>query len=188
MIVKFINPCPNCTLDGSSFLNKSKVKFSTEKGFEVVSPYNGKITNVTPNGITIKHIVHDEEWVSELKGFYPNVSVNQHVFGRKQIGYTKSGKLSFKVSPNVNVEDLITIGINTSKHYGKKSDDDKSSNRRMSSSNDDSMDSLLSVFLSPVSFVQGALNLNKSKDLNEQEIEEKSKLIKEDINRIKNLF
>ena len=42
--------------------------------------------------------------------------------------------------------------------------------------------------LSPFSFIRGALNLNKSKGLDEQEIQEKTTLIKEEINRMKKLF
>ena len=38
------------------------------------------------------------------------------------------------------------------------------------------------MFLSPVTFAQGALNLD------EQEIQEKTTLIKEEINRMKKLF
>ena len=186
MIIKFDNPCPSGTLEGSSFLNKSKVKISTENGYEVVSPYEGVVTKITSDSITLKHNVHGNKWESELNGFRPILSLNQHVFAGKQIGYAKSGKLTYDVDPNVNVVDLITVGVESSKFQGNNSDDGFH-NKRTPSDSKTPMDALLKVFLSPATFVNGALNLNK-KGLDEQEIQEKTILIKEDINRMKKLF
>jgi hypothetical protein len=182
MIIKFDNPCPSGTLEGSSFLNKSKVKISTENGYEVVSPYEGVVTKITSDSITLKHNVHGNKWESELNGFRPILSLNQHVFAGKQIGYAKSGKLTYDVDPNVNVVDLITVGVESSKFQGNNSNEE-----RPPSDSKTPMDALLKMFLSPVTFVNGALNLNK-KGFNEQEIQEKTTLIKEDINRMKKLF
>jgi hypothetical protein len=182
MIIKFDNPCPSGTLEGSSFLNKSKVKISTEEGDEVVSPYEGKVTKMTSDSLTITHNVQGDKWVSKLNGFHPILTLNQHVFKGKQIGYAKNGKLTYDVEPNVNVTDLLTIGVESSKYQGKNSNEEPPP-----SDSKDPLDALLKVFLSPASFVNGALNLNK-KGLNEQETQEKTTLIKEEINRMKKLF
>ena len=52
---------------------------------------------------------------------------------------------------------------------------------------DDSDTAMNNIMLSPFAFIRGALNLNK-KGLDEQEIQEKTTLIKEEINRMKKLF
>lgn len=181
MKVKFQNPCPSGTLEGSSLLNRSKVKISTENGHDVVSPYDGKVTKITSDSVTIIHHVSDKKWISDIDGFRPDVTLNQHVFKNKRIGQSKNGNLKFEVSPNVNLTDLITIGIDSTKTQND-TEPPKDSERT-----NDPIDDALKVFLSPISFIRGALNLNK-KGLDEQEIQEKTTLIKEEISRMKKLF
>ena len=185
MNIKFENPCPNGTPEGSSFLNKSKLKFTTKSGDNIVSPYEGKVTKIGHDSVEITHKIGSDKWVSTLEGFYPTVTNSQIVHQGRQIGQTKNGKFTFDISPNVNVEDLISGGVNSSNFKSK--DTESHDNDEEYKSKDDVLKGLLKIFLSPVTFAQGALNL-KSKDLNEQEIEEKSTLIKEEINRMKKLF
>ena len=185
MNIKFENPCPNGTPEGTSFLNKSKLKFTTKSGDSIVSPYEGKVTKTGRDSVEITHKIGSDKWVSTLEGFYPTVTNSQIVHQGRQIGLTKNGKFTFDISPNVNVEDLISGGVNSSTIQGKSSEEEN--NPPEYKSTDDPLKGLLKMFLSPVTFAQSALNL-KSKDLNEQEIEEKSTLIKEEINRMKKLF
>ena len=61
MNIKFENPCPNGTPEGTSFLNKSKLKFTTKSGDNIVSPYEGKVTktpgiNPTNNSAATKDL------------------------------------------------------------------------------------------------------------------------------------
>jgi len=183
MRLQFTNPCPDGESLGGSFLNKSKIKYNTKKGDSILCPYNGKVTKYSKNSITITHNISNEEWESELSGFYPDVSLNQNVHTGRQIGYSKDGVFTFEVSPSVNLEDLLSYGINSSSYHGKSNN-----NKKDNDSIDDSDTAMYNVMLSPFSFIRGALNLNKSKGLNEQEIQEKTTLIKEDINRMKKLF
>jgi hypothetical protein len=179
-MIKFTNPCPSGVSEKKSFLNKSKLKYSTQKGDKIICPYNGKITKVNSDSVVIKHVINSDEWESKLSGFYPTVSTNDKVYQGKEIGFTINGTFTFEISPNVNVEELISFGVNPSKYHGKTSKESSGKSVK-SNSNDDALSGLLKIFLSPVSFVQGALNL-------EQEVIEKTSLIKEDINRIKKLF
>ena len=181
MMIKFTNPCPSGVSEGKSFFNKSKLKYSTQKGDKIICPYNGNITKVNSDSVVIKHVINSDEWESKLSGFYPTISANDKVYQGKEIGFTTNGTFTFEISPNVNIEELISFGVNSSKYQGKTSKE-SSSNTNKYKSNDDALKGLLQVFLSPVSFVQGALNVN------EEELEVKSTLIKEDINRIKKLF
>ena len=92
--------------------------------------------------------------------------------------------LYFFLAASTNAEsntELISFGVNSSKYHGKSSDKTNDGHKSNYKSNDSALDGLLKIFLSPVSFVQGALNL-------EQEVIEKSNIIKEDINNIKKLF
>jgi hypothetical protein len=180
MIVKFTNPCPNGISEGTSFLNKSKLKFKTQTGDFILCPYDGKVTKVDRNSVEITHKIEGKKWVSILEGFNPNVTPNQLLREGKQIGYTINGKFTFDISPNVNIEDLISIGVNSSNY--KSNDNNLHNGRENDKSTDDPLKGVLKVFLSPLTFVQGALNLD------EQEINEKTTLIKEDIDRIKKLF
>jgi len=180
MNIKFENPCPNGTPEGTSFLNKSKLKFTTKSGDNIVSPYEGKVTKTGRDSVEITHKIGSDKWVSTLEGFYPTVTNSQIVHQGRQIGLTKNGKFTFDISPNVNVEDLISFGVNSSNF--KSNDSNSHGNDEEYKSTDDPLKGLLKIFLSPVTFAQGALNLD------EQEIEEKTKLIKEDINRMKKLL
>jgi len=177
MNIKFENPCPNGTPEGTSFLNKSKLKFTTKSGDNIVSPYEGKVTKTGRDSVEITHKIGSDKWVSTLEGFYPTVTNSQIVHQGRQIGLTKDGKFTFDISPNVNVEDLISLGVNSS---NVKSND--TNNDEEYKSKDDALTGLLKIFLSPVTFAQGALNLDK------QKIDENTKLIKEEINRMKKLF
>lgn len=189
MNIKFTDPCPDGVLEGSSFLNKSKLKYETKKGGKILSPYNGVITKSGNDYVVIKHNINGEEWESKLKDFRVTVDTNQKVMEGKQIGFTLDGTFTFDVNPNVNANDLITIGVNPSKYNGKSiKDDDDNLGRNKSNSSDDPLKGVLKMFLSPVTFVQGALNLNKHSKLSEQEVNEKLGLIKEDITRMKKLF
>lgn len=183
MRLQFTNPCPDGESLGSSFLNKSKIKYNTSKGNPILCPYNGKVTKYGKNSITITHNINNDEWESELSGFYPEVSLNQNVHTGRQIGYSKDGVFIFEVTPNVNLKDLLSYGINSSNYHGKSSN-----NRKENDSIDNSDTAMYNIMLSPLSFIRGALNLNKSRGLDEQEIQEKTTLIKEEINRIKKLF
>ena len=185
MKLKFTNPCPNGESLGSSFLNKSKIKYSTERGNAVLCPYDGKIIDVNSNSVTITHNIKGDEWESELSGFYPDVKPNQQIYGGKQIGFTKDGQLSFEVTPSVNLEELLSTGINSSSYYGKSSKDNEEKRNRSTDSVDSGM---YNILLSPFTFINTALKLNKSKDLNEQEVQEKTTLINEEISRMKKLF
>jgi hypothetical protein len=181
MKIKFTNPCPTGVSEGKTFLNKSKLKYSTQKGDKIICPYNGDISKVNSNDVVIKHVVNNQEWESKLSGFYPTVRKGEKVSEGHQIGFTINGTFTFEVNPSVNVEELISFGVNSSKYHGKSSDKTNDGNKSNYKSNDSALDGLLKIFLSPVSFVQGALNL-------EQEVIEKSNIIKEDINNIKKLF
>jgi hypothetical protein len=180
MRIKFENPCPDGTPEGTTFLNKSKLKFTTKSGDSIVSPYEGKVTKTGSDSVEITHKIGGDKWVSTLDGFYPTVTHSQIVHQGRQIGRTKNGKFTFDISPNVNVEDLISGGVNSSTMIGKSSEEENGPNKYKST--DDPLKGLLKVFLSPVTFAQGALNLD------EQEIQEKTTLIKEEINRMKKLF
>ena len=175
MRIKFENPCPNGTPEGTTLLNKSKLKFTTKSGDSIVSPYEGKVTKTGRDSVEITHKIGSDKWVSTLEGFYPTVTNSQIVHQGRQIGRTKNGKFTFDISPNVNVEDLISGGVNSSTIQGKSSDEENDPPEYKSKG-------LLKMFLSPVTFAQGALNLD------EQEIQEKTTLIKEEINRMKKLF
>jgi len=183
MKLQFTNPCPSGESLGGSFLNKSKIKYNTKKGDSILCPYDGEVTKYSKDSITITHNISKEEWESELSGFYPDVSLNQNVHAGRQIGHSKDGVFTFEVSPSVNLEDLLSYGIDSSNYHGKSEN-----KKNKKDSMDDSHTALNNIMLSPFAFIRGALNLNKSKDLNEQEIEEKTKLIKEDINRMKKLL
>jgi hypothetical protein len=193
MIIHFDNPCPSGVLK-TSYFNKNKVTYDTQFGENVINPYDGVITTVKSDKVVIKHVVNSEDWESEIKNFRPNVAVKQRIFQGRPIGITIDGTLSFEVTPDVDVKELITIGINSSKVHGKKvsddddDDDDENSRSEKYVSKDDPLKGILKMFLSPVTFAQGALGLNKKDGLNESTLEEKTQLIKEDIDRMKKLF
>jgi hypothetical protein len=181
MRIKFTDPCPDGQSIGKSLLNKSKVKYTTQKGGSIVCPYQGTVSKVNSNSVVLKHSINGEDWESELSGFIPTVSANQQIHEGRQIGYTINGTFTFDVNPNVNVEDLLSFGVNSSMIQGKSSKEDNSGSKKYNSS-DDPLKGILKMFLSPVTFAQGALNLD------EQEIQEKTTLIKEEINRMRKLF
>lgn len=180
MKIKFTDPCPDGESIGKSFLNKSKIKYTTKKGGSIVCPYQGTVSKVNSNSVVIKHVINGKDWESDLSGFIPTVSMSQKIHEGRQIGYTTDGTFTFDVNPNVNVDDLLSFGVNSSTIQGKSSEEENGPNNYKST--DDPLKGLLKMFLSPVTFAQGALNLD------EQKIEEKSTLIKEDINRMKKLF
>ena len=185
MRIKFTDPCPDGQPNGKSLLNKSKLKYTTKKGGSIVCPYGGTVSKVNSNSVVIKHVINGEDWESDLSGFIPTVSMSQKIHEGRQIGYTTDGTFTFDVNPNVNVEELLSFGVSSSMVQGKSSEGENVPPKYKST--DDPLKGLLKMFLSPVTFAQNALNL-KSNDLSEQEIEEKSTLIKEEINRMKKLF
>lgn len=189
MNVKFTNPCPSGELEGSAFFNKSKLVFSTTNDSEIICPYNGIVDSAKSDYVVIKHNVNGEEWTSRLKNFKCYVGVNQRVKEGQQIGYGNGGKLTFDVSPDVDTEKLITVGVgfNKGSFFGSDKSDDNDYGYRSKSgrSEDSAMKDLLKSFLAPVSFVQGALLPKSTK---ESVSNSKNNLIKEEIKKIKRLL
>lgn len=188
MIVTFTNPCPSGNLEGSSFLNKSKLTFETTKGGQILCPYDGVVKSSTSNEAIIVHNVLGNEWTSTLKNFRCNVIKGRKVREGDYVGLTDEGEFTFKVNPSVDAEKLITIGVDVNK-TSKKSDDGTDGETNFTNTRnqgDDAADDFLKIFLSPFDFAQGALNLNKKK-INE-DTQVKIDLINEDIDRMKKLF
>ena len=189
MRVKFTNPCPGGELKGSSFLNKSKLVFSTTKNIEIICPYNGVIDSAKSDYIVIKHNVNGEEWTSRLKNFKSYVGVNQRVKEGQQVGYGNGENFTFDISPDVDSEELITVGVpfNKGGFFGgdNDSDDEYSSKNKGGRGEENALGDLLKSFLAPVSFVQGALLPKSTK---ESVSDSKNNLIQEEIKNIKRLL
>lgn len=190
MNVKFTNPCPGGELEGSSIFNKSKIVFSTKKDTEIICPYNGIVDSAKSNYVVIKHNVNGEEWTSRLKNFKCYVGHNQRLKEGQQIGYGDGGKFTFDISPDVDAEKLITVGVGFKEggFFGGNKDDDNDehgSNNKKVRGEKNLLSDLLKSFLAPVSFVQGAL---LPKSTNESISDSKNKLIQEDIKKIKRLL
>jgi len=189
MNVKFTNPCPSGELEGSSIFNKSKIVFSTKKDTEIICPYNGIVDSAKSDYVVIKHNVNGEEWTSRLKNFKCNVGYNQKLKEGQQIGYGNGGKFTFDISPDVDAEKLITVGVsfNEGGFFGGDNGDDGDNGYRSKGgkSEDSAMKDLLKSFLAPVSFVQGALLPKSTK---ESVSDSKNNLIQEEIKKIKRLL
>lgn len=195
MTIKFTNPCPSGKLEGSSFFNKSKLTFETSQGGQIISPYDGVVTESSSDRVVITHIISGEQWESKLKNFRTYVSKGKKVREGDAVGLTDNGKFTFEVSPSVDAEKLITIGIESFKVSGaKKIDSDEidpeTGNKREREREQEkrASDDLLKVFFSPFDFAQGALGLDDDKKSFREETQRKMGLIKEDIDRIKKLF
>ena len=189
MKINFTNPCPDCTLKGSSILNKSKLKFETESGDSVVSPYNGFVINKSNSSVVIQHLIDGVELTSTIKNFKPNVNKGFKAVQGRPIGYATGDELTFEVDPNLNAEQLIKFGVIVDKNKLMKKPKEKEKEKTFNNSKSGPADHLMDLFLTPFNFAKDAFHYKpKKKEKDDEELNETYRLVKEDIDRIKKLF